>query len=607
MLDNGSRRFRRSSSAALLLAVFAASPRAFADYPIASHRYLADPGSLVYDGRVYLYNSNDDDNPVAGGYEMKSIVCVSSSDLKNWTDHGEVFRVPTNAAWAGNSWAPAAVARNGKIYLYFGNNANGVGVASSTTPTGTFTDAKGSALVNASTPGASGTNSWLFDPSVFVDDDGQAYLTFGGNGDNNARIIKLNSDMVSVSGSAIALSVPNFFEASWLYKRDSLYYFTYSTNSASGLNIDYMTSSSPTSGFTHRGTVAGQPPSNNNNNHHSDFVFNGTWYHAYHNRSVATQAGISTTYRRNLGLERLNFNADGTIQQVTYTTDGVTQLANLNPYIRVEAETTNAQSGIETEPCSEGGMDVTNINNGDWIKVRGVDFGTGAKSFSARVASASSGGNIELRLDSPTGTLIGTCVVASTGGAQTWADSTCPVTGATGVKDLYLKFTGGSSLLFSVNYWQFTSVDGSAGGAGGAGGADGTGGAAGSAGAAAGGIGGGNMAGGTGNISGGGMSGADNISGGGAGGSRVVGKAGSPAVGVGGAGGLSASVGGSAPESASGSAPRSVGGAGTVGNASDNGGCGCVVGARSKLPHAPVALFIAAMLALRSRRRRAPR
>src|SRR6185503_17620038 len=105
-------------------------------------------------------------------------------------------------------------------------------------------------------------------------------------------------------------------------------------------------------------------PSNNNNNHHSIFEFNGSWYFAYHNRIVSTQAGISTTYRRNLGLEELRYNADGTIQKVTFTTDGVKELGHLDPYVRVEAETANAQSGIETEPCMAGGMDLTSLDNG---------------------------------------------------------------------------------------------------------------------------------------------------------------------------------------------------------------------------------------------------
>jgi arabinoxylan arabinofuranohydrolase len=464
---------RGGSAAALFCALLAHAPQVLADFPIASHRYLADPGALVSNERVYLYNSNDDDNPVAGGYQMKSIVCVSSSDLVNWTDHGEVFRVPNDAGWANDSWAPAAIERNGLIYLYFGNNAGGIGVASSAAPTGPFRDARGSALVDSSTPGASGTNSWLFDPSVFIDDDGQAYLSFGGNGDSNARIIPLNSDMVSVAGSAVALTVPDYFEASWIFKKDGLYYFTYSTTPATGQRIDYLTSTSPSSGFSYRGVVAAQPPSNDNNNHHSMFQLGGSWYHAYHNRIVATQAGIPTTYRRNLGLERLVYNPDGTVQPVVYTTDGGLQLASLNPYVRVEAETTNAQGGIETEPCSAGGMDVTELQSGDWLAVRGVDFGSaGAQGFHASVASATNGGSIELRLDSLSGTLIGTCTVPGTGGTQIWVDSSCSVSGATGVHDLYLVFTGDSSPLFNVDYWQFTTnaTEGAGTGSGGDGG-----------------------------------------------------------------------------------------------------------------------------------------
>jgi len=454
----------------VLLAGLAYSAPALADYPVASHRYLADPGSLVHDGRVYLYNSNDDDNPVEGGYEMHSVVCVSSSDLKNWTDHGIVFSVPRDATWAGDSWAPQPIERDGTIFLYFGNNGNGVGVASSKDPTGGFKDAKGSVLVNGSTPGASGTNSWLFDPGALIDDDGQAYLAFGGNGENNARIIKLGSDLVSVSGSAAALSPKGFFEASFMFKRNDIYYLAYSTNPANGLRIDYLKSSSPMSGYTYGGIIGDQPPENGDNNHASEFLFKDKWYHAYHNRAVAKAAGIAPGYRRNLAIEPLEFNADGSIKQITYTKDGLTQVGTLDPYAKVEAETMNAQSGIETEVCGEGGMDVTSIASGDWIKVRGADFRTGANKFQARVASTGPGA-IELHLDSPTGMSIGKCDVAATGGAQVWKTVDCDVTGATGVKDLVLSFSGS----FNFNWWQFTPIDGGSTGTGGSGGTGGAG------------------------------------------------------------------------------------------------------------------------------------
>jgi arabinoxylan arabinofuranohydrolase len=151
-------------------------------------------------------------------------------------------------------------------------------------------------------------------------------------------------------------------------------------------------------------------------------------------------------------VEQFKYNADGTIPNILITQNGPAQLGNLNPYIKTEAETICWGSGIETEKCSEGGMDVCNIENGDYIKVKGVDFSTGAASFNVRAASATNGGNIELRLDSPTGKLVGTCPVTGTGGWQTWADKTCTVSGATGIHDLYLKFTGGSGYLFNFNW-----------------------------------------------------------------------------------------------------------------------------------------------------------
>ncbi len=444
---------------ALLLLV---SAGASADYPVMSHRLLADPASLVHSGRVYLYMSNDDDN-TNHSYQMHSIVCVSSVDMKNWTDHGEVFRVPRDAAWAGNSWAPAVIERNGAFYLYFGNGAAGIGVATSTSPTGPFTDALGHALINSATPGASGNSQWYFDPAIFIDDDGQAYLYFGGNKVTNARAIKLNSDMISIAGSATPITAPDFYEGSWMHKRNGVYYYSYVTQPAS--HIDYMTSTtSPISGFAYRGVVLPNNGSINNwnNVHGAIFDFGGKSYVAYHNRYISNTIQIGpTNSKRNLALDELSYNPDGTIQQVTWTTDGVTQLVAVNPFVRQEAEMFNMDSviqtgGIETEPCSEGGMDVTAIASGDWIRVKGVDFGAGASGFTARVASGAAGGNIELRLDSTGGTLIGTCAVTSTSGWQTWATATCSVAGATGIRDLYLLFTGGSGSLFNFNWWSFS-------------------------------------------------------------------------------------------------------------------------------------------------------
>lgn len=438
----------------------------WADYPIVSHRYAADPAAMEFNGRLYVYCSNDDENGT-NGYLMSSITCFSTDDLKNWTDHGVVFRANTTS-WASLTWAPSAISNQSKVYLYFANGAGNIGVATSSVPTGPFTDARGSALINGATPGASTPTQWLFDPCAFVDDNGQAYLYFGGQYPTNARVISLAANLTSVSGTATEMFATNFFEASYLHKRNGIYYYTYCNRFEVGAAIYCETNSNPTTGFVPQGVVLANPPSNvNNNNHHSIVSYLGNWYIVYHNRAAALANGLSNgdaVYKRSLCLDAINYNADGSIQQTTPTTDGLAQLKNFDPFKRVEAETIAQQSGIKTEVCTEGGLNVTSVTNGAWIRVRGVDFRSGAAAFYARVASAGNGGNIELRLDGVNGTLIGTCAVAPTGGWQTWSTATTSISGASGVHDLYLKFTGGAGNLFNLNWWQF-QFGGGAGGA----------------------------------------------------------------------------------------------------------------------------------------------
>ncbi len=442
---------------AALLPLLAAT--AFADFTVASHRYLADPTTLVRDGRVYVYCSNDDESPVGGGYNIPDVVCVSSADLKNWTDHGSVFRAETDTAWAKKTWAPGAIERDGKFFLYFGNGGGNIGVVVADNPVGPFRDVLGRPLVEHGTPGVQpAKNMWLFDPGVFIDDDGQAYLYFGGNGDDNVRVAKLKRDMVTIDGEIIKMSAPAFFEAAWVHKRDGTYYFSYSTQPRAGMRWDYMTSDHPTRGFTYRGVVSDQHPINNNNHHAALFEFRDRWFHVYHNRVVARQSGISGAFRRNLGIEEFFHEADGSVRKVLYTEDGIEQLGHLDPYARVEGETFAAQSGVETEQSSEGGMALADLQDGDWVRIRGVDFGpAGAKKFHARVASAEDNtGAIELRVGAPDGPLAGTLNVPATGGAQRWTTLSTDVSGLVGVQDLHLRFTGEKGkTLFKLDHWKF--------------------------------------------------------------------------------------------------------------------------------------------------------
>jgi arabinoxylan arabinofuranohydrolase len=442
----------------LCITTFVSAP-ARADNPIVQTIYTADPAPLVYNGRVYLYTGHDEDGST--NFTMREWRVWSSADMVNWTDHGSPLSLATFSWASANAWAGQAVQRNGRFYWYVPvtNRATGgfsIGVAVSDSPTGPFSDALGRPLIQ---------NSEI-DPTVFIDDDGQAYLYWG---NPNLWYVRLNADMISYSGSPTRIPLttagfgtrtgdPNrptlYEEGPWVYKRNGLYYLVFAARCCSEF-LAYSTAPGPTGPWTYRGTI--MPTQGSSFTNHAGVIdFNGGSYFFYHNGALPGGGGFT----RSVAVERFNYNANNTFPTINMTTTGAPQVGALNPYVRQEAETIAWASGVETERSSEGGMNVGWIENGDWIRVRGVAFGTGAASFSARVASAAGGGTIELRLDSQNGPSVGTCTLPGTGGWQTWTTVSCSVNGATGTRDLYLRFAGGGGSLFNVNWWQFAAGSG---------------------------------------------------------------------------------------------------------------------------------------------------
>lgn len=442
----------------VMAVIFSSMTITYADNPIVQTVYTADPAPMVYDGVCYLYTSHDEDVTVNNFFTMNDYRCYSSTDMVNWTDHGSPLAY-TDFSWSnGKAWAPQCIERNGKFYMYvpLGKKSGGeaIGVAVSDSPTGPFKDPLGKPLIE---------RGWGdIDPTVYVDDDGQAYLYWG---NPDLFYVKLNPDMISYSGGIVKVPLTtasfgtrsktdratSYEEGPWFYKRNNLYYMVFAGGPVPE-HIAYSTSPGPTGPWTYRGII--MPTQGASFTNHPGVVdYKGNSYLFYHNGALPGGGG----YKRSVCVEKFTYRADGTIPTINMTKEGAPQIGTLNPYVRVEGETICWESGVETEKCSEGGMNVSHIENGDYIKIKGVNFGTGAESFEARVASATNGGNIELRLDSPTGTLIGTCQVSGTGGWQTWTTKTCKVTGATGTHDLYLRFTGGSGFLLNLNWWKFNS------------------------------------------------------------------------------------------------------------------------------------------------------
>lgn len=431
-----------------------------AQNPIVQTIYTADPAPLVHNDTLFLYTGHDEDRST--WFTMKDWKCYSTTDMVNWTDLGTPLAVET-FSWAGkDAWAGQCIFRNGKFYWYVPlNQSNGkgmaMGVAVSTSPTGPFKDALGKPLLH------SGNGD--IDPSVFIDDDGQAYLYWG---NPYLKYVKLNDDMISYSGEVITVPLnkegfnvrfkeadkrPSAYEEGpWIYKRKDLYYLLYAAGGVPE-HLAYSTAPAATGPWTYRDTIMSVIPKGGAFTNHPGVVdYKGKSYLFYHNGALPGGGG----FNRSVCVEEFSYNEDGSIPRIKNTVTGIVKgVANLNPFKVVQAETIAWTEGLETAFDQEVGIYVTAVDHGDNLKVRNVDFGSGVKSFNASVAAATSGSIIEIRLDSPEGTVVGDLKVKNTGGLKNWKLLTCKVNSVKGVHDLYFVFKGNGTELLNFDYWEF--------------------------------------------------------------------------------------------------------------------------------------------------------
>jgi arabinoxylan arabinofuranohydrolase len=417
-----------------------AGPLSRGENPFIQTNYTADPAPVVFGDTLYVYTTHDEDVTVNNFYTMNDWRLYSTTDMVNWTDHGSPASFRTFNWGRDSAWAAQAIERDGKYFLYVplnNNSGSRIGVAVADNPVGPFRDPLGTHLAQGATSN--------IDPTVFIDDDGQAYM-YWGNG--TLQYVRLNRDMVSYSGGIQTANLSGFVEGPWLYKRGSTYYMVYAASGSGSEKISYATSNRPTGPWTYKGDImdAGRTYTN----HPGIVEYKGRSYFFYHDSSLPG----GNNYKRSVRVQEFSYGNDGSIPKLGYTGEGPEGIARLNPFARVEAETIAWASGIKTENCNDtgGGQNVTQISGGDYIKMRNVNFGNGVMSFQARVSSSASNARIELRLDSRTGTLLGTCDVS---GRASWTTVTCPVSGGSGTHDLFLVFSGSGDNLFKFNWWKF--------------------------------------------------------------------------------------------------------------------------------------------------------
>jgi endo-1,4-beta-xylanase D len=328
--------------------------------------------------------------------------------------------------------------------MYCPIHGNGIGVLVADSPYGPFKDPIGKALVWQK-------EHWDdIDPTVFIDDDGQAYMYWG---NPNLYYVKLNEDMISYSGDIVKLPhIEDYQEGPWFYKRNGHYYLAFASTCCPE-GIGYAMSDSPTGPWEYKGHIMDHTQ-RTRGNHPGIIDYKGKSYVFGLNYDLLRIETDQHKERRSVSAAEMHYNPDGTIKEVPYWKDNVLeQIEFFNPYRRVEAETMAWGYGLKTAPLADGGICVNNIDNGETLTLRGVDFGKkGAKNFKAATRNAKPGAVIEVRLDSDKGPVVATLPLKS---SADFSLSECKVKGAKGVHDVVFCFKGDGDNLFEWDYWQF--------------------------------------------------------------------------------------------------------------------------------------------------------
>ncbi len=459
--------------------------------PIFEQHYGADPYALVYEDTVYFYMTADayeydEDGEIKENTygKIRSIYVVSTRDMINFTDHGEITIGGPNgaASWADNSWAPAAawkmVDGKPKFFLYFADNGGGIGVVCADSPVGPFRDELGHGLIRRDMENC-GNVEWLFDPAVLTDDDGRSYIYFGGGVPQGkaahpmtARCAELGDDMMSLKDVPKVIDAPYLFEDSGIHKFNGKYYYTYCCNfsvddagkSEYGIEngeICVMEGDAPLGPFTFKERILKNPQHYfgvGGNNHHAVFKFKDQWYITYHSRILEKEQGILHGYR-STSIDEFNIAEDGSIGSIPMTRGDRRQVGTFDPYQTVNAATFAVMGGVDTAPaddiskaCGSGNMLLTAIDSGDFIKIQGVDFGTaGASKIVVTVKTNGKEGVIRVTTKYPNGEAAGYVPVKGDGNETTvlTADLDSPITG---LNDLFFTFYGEG---YDILDWHF--------------------------------------------------------------------------------------------------------------------------------------------------------
>ncbi len=428
--------------------------------PVIRHMYTADASPKVMpDGKVWMITSVDHED--GGGYQtMHCYHAFSTTDMVNWTDHGEVFNIndalqgkpePDGEDWA--LWAPDMIYRNGKYYLYYPVRIlyKAGGYEENTRKTTSYTavavsDApdKKFKVINPFIEGTGG-----IDPAVFIDDDGQPYLYYGTH-----MGAKLKENMYQIDGKPIKLDVDDehFMEAIWMHKRNNKYYISYHAHYGKPIDpenpddpkrlkslLDYGVSDNPFGPFKHIGTMNYELGVNVNegpkykdknyvpwrlyqSNHGGIVEYHGQDYLFYHTSALSSWRqdefkGPGTWTQRSVCIDSLKYKADGTIIPVQQTLKSVDKVVVSQPF----------EINILKKPLQ---LKANKLS----LKFKKVNLGSGYYFFGLNATNVNKPTRAEIRIDSPKGKLLGTVLINKNGISE------CSLRDANGTHNVYVVF-----------------------------------------------------------------------------------------------------------------------------------------------------------------------
>lgn len=448
--------------------------------PVLDHHYTADPTAVEYEGRLYLYATNDHQQYDSVGPDgrntyqhIRSLVVASTDDMVNWTYHGTID-VGSIAPWSMASWAPSIVSRREAdglthFYLYYSNSGAGVGVLTATSPLGPWSDPLGRTLVDGNTPGL-GQCKAPFDPGVVIDDDGCGWLSFGGGDSDSlipgdARIARLGADMMSLDGPPVEIKAPYHFEANELNYLNGTWIYTYNNNwkprtrwpyegteVPSACSMSYMTSRTPLQSDSwhyvgHYFKNPGDYGMSHSNNHTHLHRYGGRYYLFYHTLGLQESLQVEGGFR-SVCVDEIEVDESHLlIHMGQATAAGVSQLKPLDAFTLQQASTTAATHAVRFLPADGAGHTVaTACAVGAATEVRGVQFGRTARSVALKVWGT---GTLEVRSSAADGSLLASVPFSTDSWQVVRAEcSVAPADAST----LYFVWREGD---FRFDEWQF--------------------------------------------------------------------------------------------------------------------------------------------------------